>query len=101
MSKSYSKYKMIGICYGNNTPFYRERRVHQRRVNKNRLRNAMAKYNNDEIDDEFIPYVIPKEDQWDEPTDGHYKGYPNELRKRIGNYYNGIYLTKDGRYVKK
>lgn len=101
MSKSYSKYKMIGICYGNNTPFYRERRVHQRRVNKNRLRNTMAKYNNDEIDDEFIPYIIPKEDHWDEPTDGHYKGYPKELRKRIGNYYNGIYLTKDGRYVKK
>ena len=102
MSKSYGKYKTIGMCYGNNTPYYKERRIHQRRVNRGRLRNVIANYHPEDIDDKFMPYEIPREDQWDEPTDGHWKEYPKELKRRLKWHgYNGIYLTKDGKRVKR
>ena len=32
----------------------------------------MANYGIDEISDRIYNFKLPKEDQWDEPTDGHY-----------------------------
>lgn len=102
MSKSYGKYLTVGMCYGNNTPYYRERRKHQRRVNRNLLRKVLAHFDGEEIDENFTSYNIPKENQWDEPTDGHWKSYPKELCAKIGwPGYKGVYLTKNGKRVKR
>ena len=102
MSKSYGKYLTVGMCYGNNTPFYRERRKHWRRVNKNRLRKVLAHFDGEDIDDNYNPYIIPTQDLWDEPTDGHWKTFPKELKKKLKwPGYNGVYLTKNGKRVKR
>ena len=108
MSKSYAKYKTLGICYGNNTPWYRKRRKHQRRINKNRLRDTFAKFDKSDIDDNFNPFDIPKEDKWREPTDGHWKANAKIIKKlckrnkiNYRNGYYGTYLTKNGKKIKK
>jgi hypothetical protein len=58
----------------------------------------------DEIDDAFNPYIIPKENQWLEPTDGHRKYYAKQIKNRIektgGAGWFGVYVTKDNK-VKK
>ena len=103
MSKSYGKYKTIGICTGSNTDFYRERRKHQRHVNNNRIRNILANYENDEFDDKYNDYKIPKEDSWEEPTDGHYKMTAKELNKIKKDYmksFGNIYTTKNNKIKK-
>jgi hypothetical protein len=81
MSKSYGKHKTMGICYGSNTEFYLERRKHQRRVNKHRIRNTIANSDIEDFDDNYEAYSIPKNDDWEEPTDGHYKLTAKELRE--------------------
>lgn len=102
MSKSYGKYLTVGMCYGNNTPYYRARRKHWRRVNRNRIRDVFARYEGEDIDDNYKPFIIPTKNLWDEPTDGHWKSFPKELKKKLNWHgYNGIYLTKDGKKVKK
>lgn len=81
MSKSYGRYKTVGFCYGSNTNFYRERRKHQRRVNNHQIKNLISNYNIDEFDDKFTDFIIPKTDQWNEPTDGHRKLYAKYIKK--------------------
>ena len=104
MSKSYGNYKTLGIATGSNTEYYRNRRKHQRRVNHNRLKTAMTNNYADEIDDVFNPYIIPKENQWNEPTDGHIKYSAKQIRRRIENSgkpgWFGVYVTKNNK-VKK
>jgi hypothetical protein len=103
MSKSYGKYKTLGYCTGSNTDFYRERRKHERQVNNQRIRNILAHYENDEFDDTYNEYKIPKENQWDEPTDGHYKMTAKELNKQKKEYlksFRNIYTTKNNRIKK-
>lgn len=102
MSKSYGKYLTCGNCYGNNTPFYKDRRRKVRLKNKQRIENMIAHYNPEDYDDVFDPYIIPKKDTWMEPTDGHWKTYPKELKKKLNLHgYKGIYLTKNGKRVKR
>lgn len=102
MSKSYGKHKTVGICVGSNTEFYRERRKHQRRVNKNRMRNVMANKDADEFDDNYIPYDIVKKDDWEEPTDGTIKFDAKRINnlKQNANRNFGLYVDKNGN-VKK
>lgn len=102
MSKSYAKYKTMGICYGSNTDFYRERRKHQRRVNKHRIRNTMANSNIGEFDEKYEEFTIPKNDDWEEPTDGHYKVTAkelNEIDKKRRKVF-GLYTTKNNKIKK-
>lgn len=102
MSKSYGKYKTVGVCRGSNTEYYRERRKHQRHVNNHRVRNVIANSEIDDFDDDFQEYHIPKNDTWDEPTDGHYKMTGKEIKKQTykhrKNY--GVYVTKDNKIKK-
>lgn len=100
MSKSYGKYKTMGICYGSNTEYYRHRRRHQRHVNKHRIRNTMANTDIDEFDDKYQEFSIPKNNTWEEPTDGHYKLTAKELKKKkwYGSY--GVYATKNNKIKK-
>lgn len=102
MSKSYGKYKTMGICYGSNTEFYRERRKHQRRVNKHRIRNTMANADIEEFDEKYEEFTIPKNDTWEEPTDGHYKLTAKELRdmRKKNKKSYGVYITRNNKIKK-
>lgn len=102
MSKSYGKYKTIGICYGSNTEFYRERRKHQRRVNKHRIRNTIANSDIEEFDDDYNEYSIPKTNDWYEPTDGHYKLTAKDLKqmKVEKRQLYKVYTTKNNKIKK-
>lgn len=105
MSKSYGNYKTVGFCCGSNTDFYRMRRKHQRRVNNHRMRNIMSNYDSGEFDDMFTEFIIPKTDQWNEPTDGHRKLDAKYIKKSLewdkkkSKWWN-VYVTKDNK-VKK
>ena len=102
MSKSYGKYLMVGMCYGHNTPFYKDRRRKVRKKNKQRIENMIAHYNPEDYDDVFDPYKIPKKDTWMEPTDGSWKSYPDELKNKLNWFgYRNVYLTKNGKRVKR
>lgn len=102
MSKSYGKYLMVGMCYGNNTLFYKDRRRKVRKKNKQRIENMIAHYNPEDYDDVFDPYKIPKKDTWMEPTDGSWKSYPDELKNKLNWFgYRNVYLTKNGKRVKR
>ena len=94
MSKSYAKNIKLGICTGSNTEFYRDRRKHQRRVNSNRIKNVLANNEIEEFDDKYIPYNIPKRDDWEEPTDGTVILSPKDVKELDG--YN-IYVTKNNK----
>lgn len=72
MSRTYRKNIKIGICTGDNRDYYAARRKKRRRRLNHELRNAVANYNPEELDEHLIGDIMPKEDQWDEPTDGHY-----------------------------
>lgn len=98
MSKSYGKYKTCGICYGNNTPYYKDRRRKVRMKNKQRLENMIAHYNPEDYDDVFEPYIIPKKDSWDEPTDGTWKLTAKHLKG--SKYKYPYYATKNNRIKK-
>ena len=102
MSKSYGKYLTVGMCYGNNTPYYKARRRKVRMKNKQRIENMIAHCNPEDYDDAFDPYIIPKKNTWMEPTDGSWKSYPNELKQKLTWFgYRNVYLTKDGKKVKR
>ena len=98
MSKSYGNYKTQGICYGDNTEYYRERRKHQRRVNNHRIRNVIDNSNIDEFDDNYEEFLIPKKNDWEEPTDGTYKVTARDIKQTKNKH--GLYITKNNK-VKK
>lgn len=98
MSKSYGKYKTCGICWGNNTPYYKDRRRKVRMKNNQRLRAMIAHHNPEDYDDVFDPYIIPKKDSWDEPTDGTWKLTAKHLNK--SKYKYSYYATKNNRIKK-
>ena len=73
MSRSYKKYVKVGTCGGfgsGNTEFYKNRRRKTSNKNNHILRNAVAHYDGDEIDEHIYEYKPPKRDDWAEPTDG-------------------------------
>ena len=101
MGKSYSKYKTMGVCYGSNIEYYRDRVHYIRNKNKHRMRNILANQNIEDFDDMFIDFRLPKKDDWDEPTDGTYKLSAKLLKRLKSNYnFNGIYSTKNGKIKK-
>ena len=101
MSRSYKKQLRMNWCCGSNTEFYRERNRQRRRYSKEQL-NKIRKMHIDDFSDIYIDPKLPKKDTWREPTDGHWKSYPKELKKKLKwNCYSGVYLTKNGKMVKR
>ena len=102
MSKSFGKYVTMGICYGSNTEYYRDRRKHQRHVNKQRIRNIIANNNIEEFDEKYNPYNIPKKDNYVEPTDGTYKLTGKKIKKEQKTWLKkfGLYVTKNNKIKK-
>ena len=103
MSKSYAKYKSCGIGTGSNTEWYRDRIHKVRKRNKHRIRNIIANNNNEEFDDVYNPYSLPKKDTRREPTDGTVRYDYKRIRKMMKKYNGwsaGMYITKNNK-VKK
>ena len=97
MSKSYSNYKTIGVCYGNNTPYYKARRRKFRSKNNQSIRNLLAHSSIEDFDINYKPFHQPTKDSWDEPTDGSYKvtyngKYGGPTFKYSPIIYNGVYF---------
>ena len=90
MSKSYCRYKTVGVCTGTNTDFYHDRRIRIRRKNANNIRNVVANNPIDDFDDKYIPYREPRNKMWMEPTDGTYKVYSKDCVN-----FRGIYKFKN------
>lgn len=102
MSKSYGKYKTIGVCYGSNTEYYRDRYRAFRNKNKQIIRNILANKSIDDFDEYYLDFRQPRKDSWNEPTDGTYKLDYKELKRyrNRSNYYRGIYPTKNNKIKK-
>lgn len=103
MSKSYGKYKNLGIATGSNTEWYRDRIRKVRNKNKHRIKNILSNFNTEDFDDAYIPYKIPKKDTWREPTDGTVRYTAKDVERLVdnngGNHF-GMYVTKDKKIKK-
>lgn len=97
MSKSYGRYINLGICWGSNTEFYRDRRKQVRRKNRHIIRNLLHNFTADLFDDLFTDFRLPRKDTWNEPTDGTWKYTAKEVKKYIR---KGIYTGKNGKIKK-
>ncbi len=97
MSRSYKKHASGGVCRGSNTQYYRNRNKSTRNKNKHIIRNALKKYEPDEIDGlNFIENKRnPNYDCWREPTDGkwHARTFKEYL---INSCINFLYNINDG-----
>ena len=110
MSRTYRKVVKCGICTGSNTEYYREKNRKCRAKNRHSLRNAIANYDINEIDEIISSPMVPIHDDWDEPTDGTYiitkkdrDFYVNDPyfgRKSAGTGEN-FWNRKIGKYFKK
>lgn len=72
MARTYRNVVKFGICTGSNTEYYREKNRKCRAQNRHSLRNAIANYDVDKIDEVISSPMVPIHDDWDEPTDGTY-----------------------------
>ena len=101
MSKSYGKYKTVGVCCGSNTEYYRDRYRVFRNKNKQIIRNIIANKSISEFDEYYLDFRQSRKNDWDEPTDGTFKLNCKDLKKyKNKGYYSGIYPTKNNK-VKK
>ena len=99
MSKSYSKIKRIGICTGDNSEFYRERRRSIRTKERQTLKDTLAHTDISDFDDVYTPLNIPLKDDWSEPTDGTITMTGKSIQNdKLGwRDYRGTYITKNGK----
>jgi len=58
MSRTYRKYVKCGICTGNNTEYYRDMNRKCRNKNRQSLRNLLANYDIEDVND-LIMTVVP------------------------------------------
>lgn len=70
MTRTYRKFVKCGICTGSNTEYYRAMNRKCRTKNRHSLRNLMANYDIETINDIIPAPLVPIHDSWDEPTDG-------------------------------
>lgn len=82
MSRTYRKRVRVGICCGSNTEFYRNRTRRTATRNKRIMKNAVLRYDGEEIDEHIYEYKPPRRDSWREPTDGTYL-YDRRRAERI------------------
>ena len=83
MSRSYKKVFTTGICTGSNNWYYKNRRHNFANSVKHQLRNLMANYDVEDVDDIIEKPKYIKQDTWDEPTDGRLIYFSiNNLKER-------------------
>ena len=71
MSKTYRKNVRANNAVGDNRDFYKIRRRNQKHASKQELRNLVANYDFEEIDNLVLEPKHIKKDTWREPTDGY------------------------------
>lgn len=101
MSRTYRKYVKLYICKGDNRDFYRRRRRERRSKINQEDRTIKANFGAEAIDDMWKGPCMPTEDQWMEPTDGHFaidKEYIKWLDRNYG--YHKEYHEMYDRYLK-
>jgi len=86
MSRTFKKNIRCFVCCGSNTEYYRARRRKVRRRCNHQLRTLMANRLPEDVDDLWTDPCLPKEDQWDEPTDGHWHENLDTLKMNIRIY---------------
>lgn len=69
MARTYRKVVKCGHCTGSNTEYYRDRARKVRNTNRHNLRNLMANYDIETVDEMITDFRLPH-DSWNEPTDG-------------------------------
>lgn len=69
MSRTYRKVVKCGVCTGSNTEYYRDMNRKCRQKNNQSLRNLLANYDIDDVNDKVMTHT-PIHNSWDEPTDG-------------------------------
>ena len=101
MSKSYKKNVKAFIATGDNREFYKMRRRKLSNASKQQLRNLVANYDPEEIDDKWVEPIQAKTDKWREPTDGHFT-INNEIIKQKDREdgYNDYYHQKYDKILK-
>lgn len=72
MSRTYRKYIRCFTCYGDNREYYLLRRRQRRRRENHEIRTLLANYGSEGIDELWKGADMVFEDQWNEPTDGHW-----------------------------
>lgn len=80
MSRSKKKTAIYHICYGNNTPYYRNARKHLRTIMKQEMQKLKYK-SPEEIDEKIMGFQNKHDtsyDEWNEPTDGTYIARPGD-----------------------
>lgn len=90
MSRSYRKNIRLTCGCGSNTKYYRMRKKLRRHRLNHEVRNLIANHMLDEVDNRIVGNVMPKEDQWAEPTDGHWcvsKAEYNKDKKRYDKHF--------------
>lgn len=97
MSKSYGKYKTMGIATGSNTEYYRDRRRRERNKNKQKIRNVIAQGDPEKVEEINPTYKEPRNTRWNEPTDGTWKLFP-WIKEKI---FSKIYKVKGKNRIKK
>jgi len=71
MSKTYRKNARSPIAVGDNRNFYKIRKKTHKHSSKHDLRNLIANYNPEDVNDMILEPKISKKDTWREPTDGY------------------------------
>ena len=94
MSRTYKKNIRCFCCYGDNRKFYEYRRRQRRHRINHEVRNLLANYGPEGLDDMWKGADMKTENQWSEPTDGHW-GINKEYIKKMDREYNNdkIYLV--------
>lgn len=70
MARTYRNIVKLGVCTGSNTEYYRTMNRKCRAKNRHSLRNMMANYDIETINDIMPAPAVPIHDSWNEPTDG-------------------------------
>ena len=71
MSKTYRKNVRANVACGDNRDFYKTRRRNNKHSIKHDLRNLVANYNTEDIDEMILEPKQIKKDTFREPTDGY------------------------------
>lgn len=71
MSKTYRKNVRANVACGDNRDFYKTRRRNNKHAIKHDLRNLVANYNSEDIDEMILEPKQVKKDTRREPTDGY------------------------------
>ena len=101
MSRTYRKNIRCFNCWGDNREFYQRRRRQRRHRENHEVRSLLANYGPEGLDERWKGADMVFEDQWIEPTDGHYTINKRYLKTtdRIHGYNDWLHERFD-RYLK-